>query len=874
MSNSSITIYSPSGEQLYAMPAIFENCTEKFTLMQEDYIELHFNLLKPIFFEIGCWCLWNGKKYYVTEFQQPSYDANTGGYGYELKLNAYYRAWGLKLYKYSSLAFSGSESSVALRELTFSLTANLLTHAQTLVRCLNLDGFRWYNADSDKDEEFTAKLWTSKNDEEVDFNEVKTISYDGVTYLDALSQIADEWSTEWWVKDDVLYFGKCQDNTTEAVDFEQGVNVETIDGSKCQTDYATRVYAFGADKNLPTYYGKGDAVFDIKQSPQVKDERVYFELSKPLYSYYFDEKYKQQTNAKKFSFDIDTLAGSPIGLKQDSAWASGNIESSEVKLPSGIYNLTSTAEDIAYRITAKCTLSFVSPLSAEAGETLKGTAYVVLIGDGGKTISLGTMGGKELKVKNVIAYTESGYTASFTIMQGSHSYSHQFSVVLPSFTLSKETDVKLQVYLATQGKEGGNIVCAAQITKDITIVEKYKYTCYNLVLTPKTGIYKGQKLNATWKKQDVSLSDEERKKDPNLYGVIMPESYKDGLVGQTIRIDNIRLYKLPSWYFEGEMDAQNASTIKAFSEKRLTLPSPYYVDAEKNVPFGSRIEKVLTYDDIYPRTETYITDVKTKSEYVSDENNEQTTLQYTDYYIKQDTFDFDNDYKLESAENLQIKFVTGALAGLTFDTEYCQDTYPDISYKGYFKIFRQQMDGGMWLPNDAMHPALADPTNENDEADKFVLIGWDSSRIEDLGLVKAAQDELLEKVKKEIVKMNEDPTTYDCTMMSDVMYGRAEETLITDDNGVPITDDRGVQIRTDDSAHGLDASKGVTYQIGQRVRLISGALFKGGERMSRIIGYEKKMDIPWDSPVYQVGEKAIYSTIGNIKNEIKQLKRK
>ena len=206
--NSSITIYSPNGDTIYTMPAIFENCTEKYTLMQEDYIELHFNLLEPVFFEIGCWAMWNGKKYYVTEFQQPSYDANTGGYGYELKLNAYYRAWGLKLYKYASLSVNGDKSSVALRELTFSLTANLLTHAQTVARCLNLDGFRWYNESNGEEKEFEARLWKSDNKEEVDFKEVKTLTYDSVNYIDALSQIAEEWSTEWWVQVRIIAFRK------------------------------------------------------------------------------------------------------------------------------------------------------------------------------------------------------------------------------------------------------------------------------------------------------------------------------------------------------------------------------------------------------------------------------------------------------------------------------------------------------------------------------------------------------------------------------------------------------------------------------------------------------------------------------------------
>lgn len=888
--NKGIVIYSPKGDTIYTMPAIFENCTEKYTLMQEDYIELHFNLLEPVFFEIGCWAMWNGKKYYVTEFQQPSYDASTGGYGYELKLNAYYRAWGLKLYKYASLLFNGDKSyaslndnedksSVALRELTFSLTANLRTHAETIVRCLNLDGFRWYNESERKEEEFYADLWKSNNEEEVGFKEVKTLTYDSVNYIDALSQIAEEWSTEWWVQNNILYFGKCQDNTTEAVDFEQGVNVETIDGSKSQSDYATRVYAFGSDKNLPTYYGKGDAIFDIKESPQTKDGRVYFELSKPLYTYYFDDKYKDDSGKQNFNFAINYLSGVPLAGKNEeinSAWAKEYLESSEVILPSGNYDLTNDSDDVAYRIIAKCTLSF-NGLATAIGKSLRCIAYVVLVGEGGETVSLGSgvLGGNDKTVKNVLSYKKGGYAESFTIQQGINKYNKTLSIALPAFSLSKETSVKLRLYLCTSGIGSPNIVCAAEITKNILLVEKYKYTCYSLELTPKTGVYKGNKLKATWKKQDIDLSDEESKKDPNLYGMVMPEQYKQGLVGQTIVINNIRLYKLPSWYFEGEMDAQNASTIKAFSEKRLSLPAPhYYVDAEKNVPFGSIIEKTLTYEDIYPRTEAFITDIKTHSEYVKDENSEQTTLKYTDYYIKQDKFAFNNDYKLENAENLQIKFTTGALAGLTFDCLYDDSNFPsELFGKAYFKIIRQQMDGGMWLPNDAMHPALADPANKKDKADKFILIGWDSSRIEDLNLIKLAEDELLKKVEKEIQKMNVDPTTYECTMFSDVTYGRAEETLITDDNGVPITDDRGVLIRTDDSPHGLDASNGVTYDIGQRVKLKSKALFKDGERMSRIIGYEKKMDIPWDSPKYQVGEKAIYSTIGAIKSEIKSLEK-
>lgn len=855
--NSSITIYSPNGDTIYTMPAIFENCTEKYTLMQEDYIELHFNLLDPVFFEIGCWAMWNGKKYYVTEFQQPSYDANTGGYGYELKLNAYYRAWGLKLYKYASLSFNGDASSVALRELTFSLTANLRTHAETIVRCLNLDGFRWYNASENEEKEFEAQLRTSKNEEEVDFNEVKTLTYDSVNYIDALSQIADEWSTEWWVQDNILYFGKCQDNTKEAVDFEQGVNVETIDGSKSQSDYATRIYAFGSDKNLPKNYDKGDAFFVISKTLYEEDGN-YIQVTPSLLSSYFDKKYKKikrYTSGCRFmknskSFDVKILAINESDPAMEFETSSG-------------YTIT--------KLPAKEKYSGLDIFRFVDGKELN--LYF-------QYYWYSTFGSNKYKFAINATYTISRKTNNEVLATSNKSYEAKtydsYAAVtieikdLPDFKLKEADNVKISIkFVITRNFRDLAGQFVINIPEQVSYIKYRANTLETNVLLNKDDTYKEDAaliMTTTEDHNEHSYLDANkmyiRLKENTTLKNILKEKDK-------IKFDNIIKDKLPTWYFDSEKELQNASTIKAFSEKRLSLPAPYYVDAEKDVPFGSVIEKTLTYDDIYPRTETFITNIKTATEYVKDENSEQTTLAYTNYYIYQNKYQFDNDYKLENAENLQIKFTTGALAGLTFDTEYCQDVEP----KGYFKIIRQQFDGGMWLPNNAMHPALANPANGKKEADKFILIGWDSSRIENLGLIEDAQKELLEKVQKEIQKMNVDPTTYECTMFSDVMYGRAEETLITDDNGVPITDDRGVLIRTDDSPHGLDASNGVTYEIGQRVKLKSKALFKDGERMSRIIGYEKKMDIPWDSPKYQVGEKAIYSTIGAIKSEIKSLEK-
>ena len=96
-----IQIYNPKGELIYEMPNIFEGCVEKVSLMSEDSITLKFSLLNPVFFPIGSYSVWRGKKYIVTSIQTPTYNEENGGYDYEIVLDAYYMAWKLRISKYT-----------------------------------------------------------------------------------------------------------------------------------------------------------------------------------------------------------------------------------------------------------------------------------------------------------------------------------------------------------------------------------------------------------------------------------------------------------------------------------------------------------------------------------------------------------------------------------------------------------------------------------------------------------------------------------------------------------------------------------------------------------------------------------------------------
>ena len=61
-----------------------------------------------------------------------------------------------------------------------------------------------------------------------------------------------------------------------------------------------------------------------------------------------------------------------------------------------------------------------------------------------------------------------------------------------------------------------------------------------------------------------------------------------------------------------------------------------------------------------------------------------------------------------------------------------------------------------------------------------------------------------------------------------------------------------------------------TFEIGHKVNLINKTYFEEG-RQSRVIGFEWPLDIPYDHPIYTVGETAAYSRLGAIESKVDSL---
>nr|DAY22406.1 MAG TPA: tail protein [Caudoviricetes sp.] len=269
-----------------------------------------------------------------------------------------------------------------------------------------------------------------------------------------------------------------------------------------------------------------------------------------------------------------------------------------------------------------------------------------------------------------------------------------------------------------------------------------------------------------------------------------------------------------------------AVVVNGVVQKRLMLPEGIpYIDAYPKMSTEEAIEQVVIFDEVYPRRVGTMSDITTKEYTETIENADGTTTEkkWDAYRFKDTGITFSKDYILPG-EELTIIFQSGKLNGMVFAVTFD----PDGKDEQLWEIVRNE-DYGRPLPDEVLIP---------EDGDTYVLSGWDSTKITELGLVSAAERELKEEAEKYIAKSKIDPNTYNCTMMSDNAY-------------------------SEDGMHNL-------YGIGQRVNLINKAYFENG-RLSRVIGFEFNLDKPYDSPVYTVGETAAYSRIGELEDKVENL---
>lgn len=211
---------------------IGDGSIRRCTLMKEDYVTLVFSTDEPVYFKLGDGIDNEWGMFELVDLYSPSYNESTGGYDYQLRLDAYYWKWKNKIFKYTP-ENHGQEAS-------WSLTATLDVHLGVFLRNLQALGYKYRNTP------FSFEIGNTVE------NASQLITYENTNLIDALNMMAETWDCEWWVTDSVIHFGKCEYG--DPVKLELGVEVETMTREGNNQKFATRIYAFGSTNNIPSDY--------------------------------------------------------------------------------------------------------------------------------------------------------------------------------------------------------------------------------------------------------------------------------------------------------------------------------------------------------------------------------------------------------------------------------------------------------------------------------------------------------------------------------------------------------------------------------------------------------------------------------------------
>lgn len=816
-----LTIYDTLGAIRFQTP-INKGSKRVFKLMSDDYITLHFSVANPIYFKLGDYCdVPNFGRFELVELYQPSYNTNTGGYDYELKLESPHMKWRNKIMRYLP-NYGGAECAFVLTATADVHMEQVLANVNALSTEILSDGAKvihqnyLYNG---------QKKYEVLIQDSVDAS-AKTINYDSTNIIDALTAIAEAYDCEWWMNGNIICLGKCEE-TNDYIDLELGVNVAEMSRSDSSENYVSRILAFGSERNISPRYRK-DLIFDVKEVAN-GGNRI-SDTSRPLDGEWFSGVTTEVSASDKLTASFAASAGAK---SVSSNSASDVLFYSETKT----FNNVKAGE-------WKLNLSIFKPAASFYNRTGSFCEFIA------KLSVLGTPdSGNAVNTE----YPQTIYIPALG-QQRDISFGKDQTITFP--TEMKSVTITLNLYVKFQNAAS----CQAQFhasSTPLTLTNVYPNTRIkgiNLQIIDENGNVTQTITGATYN-PDYSEVLSERNWIQLPGGATMS-------AGQRFRITNIIKSKVKSSYFSSRYSAYAGMSnvvTNGIVTSRLMIPESYgtpYVDQRLGMTMEEGVEDVVVFEDEYPHVVCAITKVDTveRKETVENDDGSQSNTTFTAFKIKDDFFTsahkFENDYILPN-ETLKITFQdgkryeegdtipsgkkvgdlinpnSGKLNGWTFEVQFTKDT----DGSAIWEIVR---NNDSFVPNDILRPEIGD---------QFVLEGCDIAIVDDL-FVEESEKRLLERAQKYLEKLNSDPSTYDCTMMPDVMKA------------------------------------GLTLGLGKRVNLINEAYIQTSEdangrrwgRKSRVIGFEISLDIPYDNPVYTIGEKAAYSRFGEIEDKIDALK--
>ena len=634
--------------------------------------------------------------------------------------------------------------------------------------------------------------------------EVRFIEYNGVDIITALKMIAESWETEWWVKDKVIHLGKCE-GTNTPYDMELGVNVESMDIRNNVNEFANKIYAYGSTRNLPFSYRK-DLVFQVTDA----SNGLFRDANRDI--------------------TLDMISG--VATQQALTFGTpAQTENSNNGKTFSITWLTSNFE-VSAGGSIQGDIRVISHVNLSSGVT--GT-FKVTLGRTGTTLK--TYADRSFNVMNT--QLDQRITIDDTLV-GALQYLY------------------LEVTITISSSNTNMTLLDKSINSSVVLNKFGVAGVVNLT-------YDGNTYPVTFNPNGADNDSIEARYFSFNNGT--PSGFG---VGSQYTLDGLKTMEIPSGYYTTKYN--DPSSLAKLGEVRLELPeSTGGFVATSGLQPDQIVERVVIWENIFPHAVQMVSDVTQETQMSEEKQQDGTSVTWAwiQYHLlatlaNGNPFVFNTDYISDGIDSLQIKFLTEAemlaaypnvtppasaeyrLAGMTFNVNF------DNTSQTY--TIARNTDYGAKLPNETLKPSVGDP---------FVLIGWNVKAMETLGLITTAESALQTAANEYLSLMEQDQFNFANTMMSDWMFDLgAEDTLpFYTSEDEPLYDDDDYQFYV---------KQGDDYYImpleGTRVTIKHNAL--SADKTSRIIGYEFKLDKPYDSPRYDVGETDAYSRLKQIEKQI------
>ncbi len=291
-----LDIKDKKGATVYTIP-VCNGSTYVWKMQTEEYIQVAFNSTELLNLKKGYYCDIGDEKdptsrgaigrFEIISLPQPTASSKCNGYEYDLRMD---RPWT----KFKNRILFMSRGSVLGMEKRWSLTDKITAHAGILTDNISRCGFNY------KGSEYHVVIH-----EGVDTEKSKVINYDNTSILAALTNIAEAFDTEWWVHEDEIHFGRCEQGEAE-IELKMHEDITTISRSEDSSKHGTRLYAYGSDRNLNrNYRRKLKNPFTVNGWHRLFAKTAKIKINTPKSGFRYSE-------AKMIEFKDGALAGQKI----------------------------------------------------------------------------------------------------------------------------------------------------------------------------------------------------------------------------------------------------------------------------------------------------------------------------------------------------------------------------------------------------------------------------------------------------------------------------------------------------------------------------------------------------------------------------------